>query len=144
MQIHKSGKGMITENDKRKIAEFVNATNWSNLDWNNQAEINDLLDILKAFNNDPKLAVRYWTDADKKSNEAIKQYYLDTVQAMGLSTEQPISKAVMLNYFQGNQKAVDHFFDQLKADGKALAQKVFKTNFTDVVAQMLIERHTVQ
>lgn len=135
---------MITEQDRQKIWEFLKGTNWSTPDWTNEDQLAELLDILKAFNHDPQMAVEYWKNADQKSMEAVRQYYLDAAKEMGFSTASPISKETVFHHFQGDQKAVDHFFHELKTKAKAISSQIFKENFTDVVMQILAARHTIQ
>ncbi|MEN0050951.1 MAG: hypothetical protein AAF806_28055 [Bacteroidota bacterium] len=134
---------MITESDKWKIREFVEGTSWSNLDWEDQASINDILEILKAFNDDPQLAIQYWKQADQKSDKAIRQYYLDTIKQMNITAELPIPKQAILDYFQGNQEDVNSFFERLQIHAQAISKEVFKTHFTDVVMEILGKQNAI-
>ncbi|MEL7123521.1 MAG: hypothetical protein AAFO07_29030 [Bacteroidota bacterium] len=135
---------MITQQDKWKIREFLKGTNWSTPDWSNEEKLKELCDILKAFNDDPQLAIQYWKEADQKSSDALRHYYLNAAQEMGFSIDKPISKKVVLNHFQGDQEAVNQFFTRLKTEAENISKQIFKANFTDVVMQILTKRHTVQ
>lgn len=137
-------KPMITTPAKRKIQEFLDATNWSRPDWEDAEQVSKLLDVLKAFNNDPKTAIRYWKNADQKAKQAVENHYRTTIAKMGFSTKDPVSHKQLYYHFKGNLKAIDQFFIQLEAKGQAIAQQVFQENFSDVVLQMLARRNTVQ
>ena len=135
---------MITETDKQKITQFITNTTYEEPDWNNHSALSNVLDILKAFNNDPDLAAQYWNDADQKAKAAVKTIYRQTVHKMGLSLEHKISHADLLAYFNGDQLAVDQFFDDLQAKGQKASKQIFHDNFTAVVLHLLGQKNTVQ
>lgn len=135
---------MITENDKRKIQEFITATSWTVPDWTDENEVTTLLDILKAFNNDPQTAIQYWKAADQKSSEAMRQNYANRLGEIGLTMEKKISNDVLLAYFDNSQQAVNDFKNNLRVEGQRISKQVFYDNFTVVVAQILGKKHSVQ
>ncbi|MEM9885984.1 MAG: MobF family relaxase [Bacteroidota bacterium] len=94
---------MITQNDKRKIQEFTTATDWTVADWEDEKEVGSLLDILKAFNDDPQTAIEYWNKADQKANAAMRKNYSDRLAEIGFSTDKKISNTALLAYFDNDQ-----------------------------------------
>lgn len=137
------GKDRITESDKRKVQEFVSATNWSVPNWNNETEVRSLLDILTAFNNDPKTAIEYWKNADQKAMTAMRQNYLDRLSELGFSTDKKISNDALLAHFGGDQITVDEFKMELRVEGQRISKQVFYDNFTVVVAQILGKKNPI-
>ncbi|MEL6717319.1 MAG: hypothetical protein AAFO82_10100 [Bacteroidota bacterium] len=136
-------KDRITESDKQKIQEFVSATNWTTPDWDNEVEVMSLVDILTAFNNDPKTAIEYWKNADQKAMAAMRKNYLDRLSSLGFSTDKKISNDALLAHFGGDQKAVDDFKMALRVEGQRISKQVFHDNFTVVVTQILGKKHPI-
>lgn len=134
---------MITETDKRKIQEFLKGTNWATPDWEDECQLTELLDVLKAFNHDPQIAIDYWNVADRKAQKAVNDVYRKAAQDLGFSLNKKISKEELLRYFGGDQEAVNRFFDEINAKGSQASRQVFHDNFTAVVKHMLNQKNTI-